>query len=113
MAKYEHQLTGDFRQFLDHMHHQIIRGSASASYEDGSDYRNGDTQVAVRVYERYSMIGSNRVSLNMTVIGSGRELYISLITSGGSEAVFFKINTFGESAFLERAMDAVRSFNAG
>lgn len=29
---------------------------------------------------------------------------------GGSEALVFKINTFGEEAFLERLVDIVRQF---
>jgi hypothetical protein len=51
--------------------------------------------------ERYSMIGGNRVSLNITLIGNGNNLFISGITSGGSQAVLFKINTFGEESFLD------------
>ena len=30
--------------------------------------------MAVRVYERYSMTGGNRVSMNVTVLGVGNEL---------------------------------------
>jgi hypothetical protein len=36
---------------------------------------------------------------------------VSAITAGGSRAVFWKLNTFGESAFLERAVDALRSYS--
>jgi len=78
-----------------------VGGSISASFEDGSDFSVGETRCAVRVYERYSMIGKNRVSLNVTLIGNGDNLYITAITSGGSQAVFFKINTLGEKAFLD------------
>ena len=34
----------------------------------------------------------------------------SAITSGGSQAMLFKINTFGEEAFLEKLEEAVRPF---
>ena len=64
---------------------------------------------AVRVYERYSMAGGNRVSLNLTLVGSGRELFLSAITSGGSQAMFFKINTWGEEAFLDRVRELIES----
>jgi hypothetical protein len=47
------------------------------------------------------MMGKNRVSLNVTLVGNGDNLHISAVTSGGSQAVFFKINTFGEEAFLD------------
>ena len=59
--------------------------------------------IAVRVYERYSVAGGNRVSLNVTLVGDDRELIVSAITSGGSQALFFKINTWGEETFLNNA----------
>lgn len=101
MAKYETHLTGDFDAVLKHLHNGLMGGSMSISLEDGSDYASGGVRCAVRVYERYSAIGGNRVSLNMTLLGNGNSLFLSAITSGGSQAVFFKLNTFGEEAFLE------------
>ena len=86
MAKLERSLTGDFDRFLDHINRGIIGGSISASFEDGSDWREGLVRVAVRVYERYSWIGGNRVSLSITIIGSGQNLFITAVTSGGSGA---------------------------
>ena len=45
--------------------------------------------------------GNNRVSLSVTLFQNGDEgIHLSAITSGGSQAVFFKINTWGEEAFL-------------
>lgn len=102
MAKYETYMTGNFDQILHHLEQGILNGSFSASFEDGSDYTCGGTRCAVRVYERYSMIGGNRVSLNLTLVGEGEALFLSAITSGGSQAVLFKLNTFGEEAFLDQ-----------
>ena len=101
MAKYERAFTGDFDAALSRLEQTVLDGSASASYEDGSDYRSGDFRCAVRVYERYSWTGGNRVSMNLTLAGRGRDLFLSAITSGGSQAMFFKVNTFGEEAFLD------------
>ena len=101
MAKYERAFTGDFDSALSQLEQAVLDGSASASYEDGSDYRSGDFRCAVRVYERYSWTGGNRVSMNLTLAGRGRDLFLSAITSGGSQAMFFKVNTFGEEAFLD------------
>ena len=106
MAKFECTITGDFDAVLQRLHDGVLNGSASASYEDGSDYRAGDVRCAVRVYERYSWTGGNRVSLSMTLVGRGRELFLSAITAGGSQAMFFKVNTFGEEAFLDTLRDA-------
>ena len=100
MAKYERRFSGDFYSALSALHDGILNGSASATYEDGSDCTAGDVRCAVRVYERYSLAGGNRVSLNLTLVGNGQDLFLSAITSGGSQAVFLKLNTIGEESFL-------------
>ncbi len=110
MAKYEKSLTGDFKDFLNFLENGILNGSVSASYEDGSDWESGSMQGAVRVYERYSWTGSNRVSLTLTLVGNGENLFLSLITSGGSQAVFFKINTIGEDSFLDTVVRLVDDY---
>lgn len=102
MAKLERHLTGNFNALLNYLHNGILNGSASASWEDGSEYDGMNFRCAVRVYERYSMIGGNRVSLNLTLVGEGNRIFVSAITSGGSQAVFFKVNTLGEEAFLDK-----------
>ena len=103
MAKMEKTLSGDFDEILNRIETGIMRGSVSASLEDSSDFTSGATRCAVRVFERYSALGSNRVSLNVTLFqGADGIIHLSAITSGGSQAMFFKINTFGEEAFLEK-----------
>ncbi len=110
MAKYEKRLKGNFSELLRWVDKDIMRGSASISYEGGSDVNMGNARVAVRVYERYSMTGSNRVSLNLTLVGVGEDLFVSAITSGGSQAVLFKINTFGEESFLETCVESIEKY---
>lgn len=112
MAKYERSLKGSFDGILRRIEDGILSGSISASFEDGSDHASGDVRCAVRVYERYSMMGGNRVSLNVTLIGNGDRLFLSAITSGGSQAVLFKVNTFGEEAFLDCLREIVEDYSA-
>ena len=102
MAKLEKTITGNFDEILQRIEDGILNGSVSATLEDSSDFRIGDIRCSVRVFERYSVIGGNRVSLNVTLFGRGDTCHISAISSGGSQAVFFKINTFGEKAFLDK-----------
>ena len=102
MAKYERRLRGDFNSLLQTLDREILGRSISASFQGGSDFSIGDVRCAVRVYERYSFIGSNRLAANITLVGYGQDLFLSVISSGGSQAVFFKINTFGESAFTDK-----------
>lgn len=107
MAKYTKQVQGDFDAILEHLHQAVLGGSMSASYEDGSDYSQGDFRCAVRVYERYSWTGGNRVSMSLTLAGANGSYFLTAITSGGSQGTFFKLNTFGEEAFLETIAGAI------
>ena len=103
MAKLERTLSGDFNQLIKKIETGILNGSMSASLEDSSDFYSGDARCSVRVFERYSYAGGNRVSMNVTLFQNGNdEIRLSAITSGGSQAVLFKINTWGEEAFLDK-----------
>lgn len=104
MAKLERTLHNDFTALLMQIEQGILNGSFSVSLEDSSDFRSGDARCSVRVFERYSALGGNRVSLNVTLFqgGKGQPVHLSAITSGGSQAVLFKVNTFGEKAFLDK-----------
>jgi len=109
MAKYEKTFEGDLDTFLAAVDASIVDQSATASIVDSSDVMVGATRVAVRVYERYSSFGGNRVSLNLTTGACDGWIFVSAITSGGSQAMFFKINTLGEESFLEAAIVAIQT----
>ena len=102
MAKLERTLQGDFNAWISKIEQGILEGSISASLEESSDFKDGDARCSVRVFERYSYAGGNRLSMSVTLFGSGDKLKISAITSGGSNALFFKVNTWGEDAFLDK-----------
>ena len=103
MAKLERTLNGDYNSILKRITDGIMGGSVSASLEDSSDFRSGVARCSVRVFERYSYAGGNRVSLSVTLFQNGDDtIHLSAITSGGSQAMFFKVNTWGEEAFLEK-----------
>lgn len=102
MAKLEKILTGDFNSILRKIEDGIINGSLSATLEDSSDFYIGDMRCSVRVFERYSYTGGNRVSLSVTLFGNRDTIHLSAIASGGSQALFFKVNTFGEEAFWDK-----------
>ncbi len=106
MAKTERILKGDFDGILRKIEDGILSGSFTASLEDSCDMIGKYSRCSVRVFERYSMTGSNRVSLTVTLFQeNGDDVHLAAITSGGSQATFFKINTFGEEAFLDKLND--------
>lgn len=106
MAKLERTLTGNFDQILARIHSGVMGGSLSATLEDSSDFRDGNARCSVRVFERYSYAGGNRVSMNVTLFQAGDgPVRLTAITAGGSQALFFKINTWGEESFLDTLRD--------
>ena len=106
MAKFEQSINGDFEQLLKTIENGILGGNVSASLEDSSDFCDGDARCSVRVFERYSYAGGNRVSMNVTLFQNGNgPINLSAITSGGSQAMFFKVNTWGEEAFLDKLIE--------
>ena len=108
MAQLRRQLQGDFQTILAELEDKILGGSASAT---SSDFNTAHCRCAVRVYERYSLIGSNRLSLSITLLQDGDEIFISAIAAGGSNAVLFKINTVGEDAFLAQIEQIVDRYS--
>ncbi|HEX4471670.1 MAG TPA: DUF6054 family protein [Nocardioides sp.] len=110
MAQFQTQLHGDVEALVGYLDQQILHGSVSANIEDGSDQRLGDARMVVRVYERYSAFGGNRVSLGISILAVGGELAVTAVSAGGSQAMFFKINTVGEKTFLGKAVEALQSF---
>ena len=109
MAKFTYSLTGDFDRILKRIEQGVLDASTSATLEDGWDVREGDSRCSVRVFERYSYAGGNRVSMNVTLFQSGNAVRICAITSGGSQAMFFKVNTWGEETFLDTLKDVIRN----
>ena len=106
MAKLERRVNENFDSLLRRIENGIINGSVSASLEEQSDFVSEDARCSVRVFERYSYTGENRVSLSVTLFQNADEpIYLSAITSGGSQAMFFKFTTLGEEAFLDKLRD--------
>ena len=109
MAKLEKTIQGDFDAILQKIEDAVLNGSVSATLEDACDWRSGDARCSVRVFERYSYMGGNRVSMSVTLFQTDGPVKLCAITSGGSQAMFFKINTWGEENFLYTLEDALNA----
>ena len=102
MAIFEKTIRNkNFDKLLRKLEQEIPDSSWSANLEAGSDFKEGDARCSVRVFERYSMMGGNRLILTLTMFQNGDSpIRLSAITAGGSQAVFFKVNTIGEVLFI-------------
>lgn len=110
MAKYVTNVRGSLTAFSSYLEGRILNGSMSASKEDEFCTEMNGVRVCVQVYERYSYMGGNRVSLNVTMVEQDGYIQVAAITSGGSQAMFIKINTFGEEAFLDKFKEAIEGY---
>lgn len=113
MAQVERTLSGNFADWLDKIEQGILNGSLSASLESESDFEENSARCSVRVFERYSYTGGNRLSLTVVLFqAEGGRIHLSATSSGGSQALFFKINSLGENAFLDKLLDLIDSEEA-
>ena len=106
MAKFEKTVNLPLFQTVSKVENAVLNGSMTASLEESSDFATGTARVAVRVFERYSFLGSNRVSMSVTMVSAGTGTHICAVTAGGSQAMFWKINTVGEESFLDTLREA-------
>lgn len=103
-------LTGSATALAAHLDRAITGGSVSASIESKAELVIGDARMIVRTYERFSFAGGNRATLTVSILAVGDRMEVALSTSGGSQAIFLKINTFGEEAFMQKGLAALNSF---
>lgn len=103
MAKLEQTIHEDFDRLLSRIEKGILNGSMSASLEGSSDFQGRSARCSVRVFERFSVVGGNRLSLSVTLFqDENGPVRLSAIAAGGSTAVFEKVNHWGEDAFLDK-----------
>lgn len=102
MAKYEEKLTGDFDRLLAFLDEEILARSMTAELNEESDCTMGSVRCALRVYERFTFMASNRLSLTLLLMGEGENLFLSAITAGGSSTMWkISQSTWGEDSFME------------
>ena len=86
------------------------------SYTDLINVVNSDIEPGEQpvVQSRYSIViaASKRARQLIAgdeplVAGANGKYNVTAITSGGSQAVFFKVNTVGENAFLDTIIEAI------
>lgn len=112
MAIYEEKFNGDFNDFVKYIDRAILTGSFSANFVDGSFSQYNGVSHSVRVYERYSVVSKNRLSLTVSVLGYDGELKVSLIAAGASQGLVFKFNTFSESNFIAETEKFIREYKS-
>jgi hypothetical protein len=97
MAKYEKSMTGQFETVINRLNEDIMNSGISMNLVDESNYAIGDTNIAVRVYDKYFIRNGSRASLSLTVVGHGNEIFVSAIGAGGGQGIIFNFSLGAES----------------
>lgn len=100
MVKLIREFKGDFNEVVQYSKDIILENSRTATLEDEVYHNINGIKIAFLVFERYSLVGGNRLSLSLSIIGEGDEIKLTAITTGGSQGILYKINTVGEEEFL-------------
>ena len=103
MAKLEKVIDGDFDALLARIERGLLEGGVSAALEASSDFSEAGARCSVRVFERFSYTGANRLRMNLTLFqGCGGPVHLSAVTAGGGPAPFVRTGAGGEEAFLDK-----------
>lgn len=110
MEKYEKTLTGNPDELLEWLGRDITIEDSSNAVVTCSDYATGDVRLAIRVYEHASSIENSRISMTVTLLADGDQMFVSAIVAGGSQAVFFDTKDWAGKAFLETFIQSIERY---
>ena len=101
MGKLERTLQGNFNSVLKGLEDTLLNSSHTATLEEKSDFHSNGARCSVRQFEWFSPAGGNRISMTVTLFQAQEgPIHLSAVTSGGSQAMFYKLNAWGDEAVL-------------
>jgi hypothetical protein len=107
MATYAVKTSGDLDALAERLKHGVLIRSISSSFEGGTEFRSGNARCLMYVFERYSALGGNRVSLSVTFFqGDDSMIHIAASATGGGSGIY-KIVPWGENSFLSTLRDTL------
>ena len=110
MAKFECVFPSgySFNDILQYFQTHLTKNHGECT--GSSDYSSERARVAVRVYERYSLMGDNYLSLTLTLVNDGGDTFASAISAAGRGGGLGISIHWGEDKFLEIFSDGANMF---
>lgn len=106
MGKLERTLQGNFNTVLKGIEQTLLESSHTASLEEKSDFHSNGARCSVRQFEWFSPAGGNRITMTVTLFQAEEgPIYLSAVTSGGSQAMFYKTSSWGGDNVLNILSD--------
>ena len=112
MAKYITNVPGKLDELKAYIRKNGPRLGTTITLEEDILGTVDDVRYWVGTYERYAVLGDNRVSLNVVLLEYSEGVKVIATASGGSQAAFFKINTWSEGNFLDDFVSLIKSYQA-
>ena len=110
MAKYTTTVGGSLNELVTYIKHNESRLGSTITLEEEITGTADSAKYWVGTYERYAVLGENRVSLNVMLIEYSEGVKAIATASGGSQAAFFKINTWSEDNFLNDFVSIIETY---
>lgn len=101
MAQLKREISGDFDGLKKQIDDGLRAASMTLSIEEEFCGELGGRKYWVVSYERYAASSKSRVSMNITMLEGDDTNLIMGTSTGGSQAVLFKMNKFPEVLFLQ------------
>ena len=110
MAKYTTTVGGSLNELVTYIKYNESRLGSTITLEEEITGTADSVKYWVGTYERYAVLGENRVSLNVMLIEYSEGVKVIATASGGSQAAFFKINTWSEDNFLNDFVSIIETY---
>ena len=110
MAKYTTTVGGSLNELVAYIKHNESRMGSTITLEEEIIGTADSVKYWVGTYERYAVLGENRVSLNVMLIEYSEGVKVIATASGGSQAAFFKINHWSEDNFLNDFVSIIETY---
>ena len=110
MAKYTTTVGGSLNELVAYIKHNESRMGSTITLEEEITGTADSFKYWVGTYERYAVLGENRVSLNVMLIEYSEGVKVIATASGGSQAAFFKINHWSEDNFLNDFVSIIETY---
>ncbi len=110
MAKYTTTVGGSLNELVTYIKYNESRLGSKITLEEEITGTADSVKYWVGTYERYAVLGENRVSLNVMLIEYSEGVKVIATASGGSQAAFFKINHWSEDNFLNDFVSIIETY---
>jgi hypothetical protein len=107
MAKFTTNVSGTCDKLAAYIKHNEPRLGSTITLEEEISGTADGVKYWVGTFERYAVLGENRVSLNVMLIEYSGGVKVIATASGGSQGAFVKINTWSEGNFLNAFIEVI------